>query len=206
MHLTPSRRRRIVGACAAALVLPLAVTAGTASAAPALPTPPAPPAVTLAVPGVVTLSMKPGAVPAVVAPALGSVPADPHGAKIVGIAERPSPGQFDVAIWSPTMNRNILVHVLAPPGYDRAKTPAVTYPVVYLLDGLRAPNTTSDWVDKGGAVDFFKNKNALVVMSVGGAAASSRTGPRTIRRCLLSTTTPTSIQDRRPASLDGRPS
>lgn len=171
MHLTPSRRRRIVGACAAALVLPLAVTAGTASAAPALPTPPAPPPVTLAVPGVATLSMKPGAVPAVTAPALAPAVADPHGAKIVGIAERPSPGQFDVAIWSPAMNRNILVHVLAPPGYDRAKNPAVTYPVVYLLDGLRAPNTTSDWVNQGGAVDFFKDKNALVVMSVGGGGS-----------------------------------
>jgi S-formylglutathione hydrolase FrmB len=34
MHLTLSWRRRIVGACAAALVLPLAVSAGTASAAP----------------------------------------------------------------------------------------------------------------------------------------------------------------------------
>lgn len=171
MHLTPSRRRRIVGACAAAFVLPLAVTAGTASAAPALPTPPAPPPITLAVPGVVTLSAKPGAVPAVTAPAPGSVPANPQGAKIVGIAGRPSPGQFDVAIWSPAMNRNTLVHVLAPPGYDPAKTPSTTYPVVYLLDGLRAPNFTSDWVNQGGAVDFFRNKNALVVMSVGGGGS-----------------------------------
>ncbi len=146
MHLTTSWRRRVVGACAAALVLPLAVSAGSASAA--------------------ASSAKPAAATAAIAPT--AVVTSTGGATINRIVPTGA-GRQSLFINSPAMGREVQVDLLLPPGYNPGS--GARYPELHLLDGLRAPNTSSDWVNQGGAADFFRDKNVLVVMSVGGGGS-----------------------------------
>lgn len=145
MHLTASWRRSIVGACAAALVLPLALSAGSASAAPSVPTAPVP----------VRAQVVKAALPAGVT----NVRVDP--------VDPAHPTQRQLYFNSTAMGRVMHVTLLVPPGY----TPSGSYPEVYLLDGLRAPQTSSDWINLGGAEGFFKDKNVLAVLSVGGGGS-----------------------------------
>jgi S-formylglutathione hydrolase FrmB len=171
MHLTTSSRRHIVGALAAALVLPLAVSAGTASAAPTPTTPTPTPTTTAATTTTATPTTTPTTTSSSAKPAAVTPAALITSTATLNHIEAPVLGQFDVFINSPAMGRVIKAHVLAPPGYDRGLNAAATYPTYYLLDGLRAPTTSSDWVNQGGAVPFFRDKNALVVMSVGGGGS-----------------------------------
>lgn len=162
MHLTTSLRKGLVGACAAALALPLAFSAGVASAASS-----AAPAATQAGPAAtqaaaggafIVDNIKPGMVPATV-PAPGA-PFPP----LVAV-----PNERTLTIQSPAMGRTMQVDVLVPPGWQ--ENSGTTYPELYLLDGLRAPATYSDWVEQGKIADFFKDKNVLVVMSVSGGGS-----------------------------------
>lgn len=71
-----------------------------------------------------------------------------------------------MTIRSTALRRDVPVQFLAPPGYSL--NGSTQYPEVYLLDGLRAPNDSSDWVNKGGAEQFFADKPVLAILSIGG--------------------------------------
>lgn len=76
-----------------------------------------------------------------------------------------------VAIWvnSPAMGAPIQVQLLL--ARDWNTQPNAKFPVLYLLDGLRANDDDSGWVKETGAVDFFADKNVTVVLPVGGQAS-----------------------------------
>ncbi len=149
MHITSSWRKPLVGICAAALAVPLALGTGVASAAPATPakmqaTPPAP--VTPVVGAGTATTATGGAY-------LDSIP----------VIE----GQtWKFEVHSPSMNRDVPIQMLVPPGYNVLGGPS--YPVLYQLDGLRADPNITDWSRKADTQAFFANKNLLVVQPIGG--------------------------------------
>jgi len=114
------------------------------------------------------LAFTAGAAPAQsVAPAQAVTPQVASGGNIVDGPTRIDGQRWGMTIFSKALNRNVPVQFLAPPNYDITNA-SKQYPEVYLLDGLRAPNDSSDWVNKGGAQQFFADKPVLAILSVGG--------------------------------------
>ncbi|WP_280435676.1 alpha/beta hydrolase-fold protein [Nocardia carnea] len=76
-----------------------------------------------------------------------------------------------VAIWvnSPAMGAPIQVRLLL--ARDWNSQPNAKFPVLYMLDGLRATDDDSGWIKETGAVDFFADKNVTAVLPVGGQAS-----------------------------------
>ncbi|MBF6328528.1 alpha/beta hydrolase [Nocardia transvalensis] len=69
-----------------------------------------------------------------------------------------------VFVKSPAMHRTVEVQVLLPADRSRPR------PTLYMLDGRSAPKDSNNWAEKGGAVEFFADKNVNVVLTVGGPA------------------------------------
>lgn len=63
---------------------------------------------------------------------------------------------------SPSMGQDIQVQIQAASAGGNG--------AVLMLDGLRAPDTHSDWTTRGQAPDLFVDENVTLVMPVGGAA------------------------------------
>lgn len=76
-----------------------------------------------------------------------------------------------VAVWvdSPAMGAPIQVRLLL--ARDWNTEPDAKFPVLYMLDGLRASDDESGWIKEAGAVDFFADKNVTVVLPVGGRSS-----------------------------------
>lgn len=76
-----------------------------------------------------------------------------------------------VSLWvtSPSMGSPIQVQLLL--ARDWNARPDARFPVLLLLDGLRAANDESGWTKDAGAADFFADKNVTVVLPVGGQAS-----------------------------------
>ncbi|MFI9405727.1 alpha/beta hydrolase-fold protein [Nocardia sp. NPDC052316] len=76
-----------------------------------------------------------------------------------------------VALWinSPSMATPIQVQLLLAKDWNTR--PDVRFPVLYLLDGLRATDEESGWTKDAGAVDFFADKNVTVVLPIGGQSS-----------------------------------
>ncbi|WP_330230312.1 esterase family protein [Nocardia sp. NBC_00508] len=70
-----------------------------------------------------------------------------------------------VFVGSPAMGRVTQVQVLLPEDRSRPR------PTVYLLDGFGARDGASDWLVRGGAREFFADKNVTVVLPTGGPAS-----------------------------------
>ncbi|KAA8890687.1 esterase [Nocardia colli] len=106
------------------------------------------------------------------APAPAPAPAAPEGAvapatiqKVIWLTDR------RVALWinSPSMATPVQVQLLL--ARDWATRPDARFPVLYLLDGLRAQDDESGWTKDAGAVDFFADKNVTVVLPIGGQSS-----------------------------------
>ncbi|MEU2039383.1 alpha/beta hydrolase-fold protein [Nocardia niwae] len=76
-----------------------------------------------------------------------------------------------VALWvtSPSMGVPIQVQLLL--ARDWNARPEARFPVLFLLDGLRATDDENGWTKEAGAVDFFADKNVTVVLPVGGQSS-----------------------------------
>ncbi|MBF6204985.1 alpha/beta hydrolase-fold protein [Nocardia sputi] len=76
-----------------------------------------------------------------------------------------------VAMWvtSPSMGVPIQVQLLL--ARDWNARPEARFPVLFLLDGLRATDDENGWTKEAGAVDFFADKNVTVVLPVGGQSS-----------------------------------
>lgn len=76
-----------------------------------------------------------------------------------------------VALWvdSPAMGTRIQVQLLL--ARDWNVKPDARFPVLMMLDGLRATEDQSGWTKDAGAQDFYADKNITVVLPVGGAAS-----------------------------------
>ncbi|MBF6192171.1 alpha/beta hydrolase-fold protein [Nocardia implantans] len=76
-----------------------------------------------------------------------------------------------VALWvtSPAMGVPIQVQLLL--ARDWNARPEARFPVLFLLDGLRATDDENGWTKEAGAVDFFADKNVTVVLPVGGQSS-----------------------------------
>ncbi|MBF6164335.1 esterase [Streptomyces gardneri] len=76
-----------------------------------------------------------------------------------------------VAMWvtSPSMGVPIQVQLLL--ARDWNARPEARFPVLFLLDGLRATEDENGWTKEAGAVDFFADKNVTVVLPVGGQSS-----------------------------------
>ncbi|MEU1985229.1 alpha/beta hydrolase-fold protein [Nocardia sp. NPDC019395] len=76
-----------------------------------------------------------------------------------------------VEVWvnSPAMGAPIQVRLLL--ARDWNTQPNAKFPVLYMLDGLRATDDDSGWIKETGAVDFLADKNVTAVLPVGGQAS-----------------------------------
>lgn len=76
-----------------------------------------------------------------------------------------------VTLWvdSPAMGTPIQVRLLLAREWN--SRPDAKFPVLYMLDGLRATEENSGWITETGAVDFFADKDVTVVFPVGGQSS-----------------------------------
>lgn len=98
---------------------------------------------------------------------VGAVPiamAAPPTARIVGQASVGS-DRVDLSIDSPAMGKVMTVSVLVPPDRD------ATRGTLYMLDGASGGDSASDWLTKGKAPEYFRDKNVTVVLPAGGAGS-----------------------------------
>lgn len=70
-----------------------------------------------------------------------------------------------VFVASPAMGRTVQVQVLLPKDRNHPRA------TVYLLDGRSASDKYNNWTERGGAVQFFADKDVNVVLPVGGPAS-----------------------------------
>ncbi|GAA5047229.1 alpha/beta hydrolase-fold protein [Nocardia callitridis] len=103
-------------------------------------------------------------IPAVAEPAAMSA-AVPTVQKAVWLGDR------RVALWvqSPSMGTPIQVQLLL--ARDWNARPDAQFPVLFMLDGLRATDDESGWTKDAGAADYFADKNVTVVLPIGGQAS-----------------------------------
>lgn len=103
------------------------------------------------------------------APAPQAAPAPPPGVaavqKVVWLTDR------WVSLWitSPSMGSPVQVQLLLP--RDWYTRPDMHFPQLIMLDGLRATDDFSGWTHDAGAVDFYADKDALVVLPIGGQSS-----------------------------------
>jgi S-formylglutathione hydrolase FrmB len=76
-----------------------------------------------------------------------------------------------VSLWitSPSMGAPVQVQLLLP--RDWYTRPNMRFPQLIMLDGLRATDDYSGWTHDASAVDFYADKDALVVLPIGGESS-----------------------------------
>lgn len=74
-------------------------------------------------------------------------------------------GTLALTVQSPAMRAPMRVDVIPP------RDPSAPHPTVYLLNGAQGGLNGSSWLDQTDVVDFFADKNATVVIPVGGQAS-----------------------------------
>lgn len=76
-----------------------------------------------------------------------------------------------VALWvdSPSMGAPIQVQLLLARDWNTRSD--AKFPVLYMLDGLRANEHTSGWLEDASTADFFADKNVTVALPVGGQSS-----------------------------------
>ncbi|MFD0362090.1 alpha/beta hydrolase-fold protein [Nocardia sp. GCM10030253] len=76
-----------------------------------------------------------------------------------------------VALWinSPSMAAPVQVQLLL--ARDWNTRPEARFPLLFMLDGLRATDDESGWTKDAGAADFYADKNVTVVLPVGGQSS-----------------------------------
>ncbi|UGT40367.1 esterase [Nocardia yamanashiensis] len=76
-----------------------------------------------------------------------------------------------VSLWvnSPATGAPVEVQLLLP--RDWHSRPDARYPVLFMLDGLRATDDENGWTKDAGAAGWFADKNTLVVLPVGGQSS-----------------------------------
>ncbi len=95
-------------------------------------------------------------------PAVGS--AQSSAARIDGV-EVTSETLTRLSVYSPSMDRNIVVQVLTPANKTGPR------PSLYMLSGGDEDPQNSVWLQKGGAAEFFRDKNVNVVLPLTGPAS-----------------------------------
>ncbi|WP_182348048.1 alpha/beta hydrolase [Tomitella gaofuii] len=73
------------------------------------------------------------------------------------------PQEYELEVYSPSMQRNIQLKVLAPANAD------VLTPVLYLLNGAGGGEDSANWTDQSDVDAFFKDKQTYVVIPQEGA-------------------------------------
>ncbi|WP_328412587.1 alpha/beta hydrolase-fold protein [Nocardia sp. NBC_00403] len=76
-----------------------------------------------------------------------------------------------VALWinSPSMGAPVQVQLLL--ARDWNTRPEARFPLLFMLDGLRATDDENGWTKEAGAADFYADKNVTVVLPVGGQSS-----------------------------------
>ncbi|WP_406239114.1 alpha/beta hydrolase-fold protein [Nocardia sp. NBC_01009] len=76
-----------------------------------------------------------------------------------------------VALWinSPSMGAPVQVQLLL--ARDWNTDPYARFPLLFMLDGLRATDDENGWTKEAGAADFYADKNVTVVLPVGGQSS-----------------------------------
>ncbi|MFC4124092.1 alpha/beta hydrolase-fold protein [Nocardia rhizosphaerae] len=108
---------------------------------------------------------------ALLAPAV-AVPAQaPAQAGVAGVQRVEWLSDRRVALWvfSPAMNMPIQVQMLLARDWNAA--PDAKFPMLLMLDGLRATEDESGWTKDADAEVFYADKNVNVVLPVGGVAS-----------------------------------
>ncbi|WP_372460102.1 alpha/beta hydrolase-fold protein [Nocardia coffeae] len=131
-------------------------------AAPAPQAAPAQPAAPAPAPQAAQPAPAPQAKPA---PAPAPLPGGASVQKVVWLTSR------WVSLWinSPSMATPVQVQLLLP--RDWYTHPDMRFPQLIMLDGLRATDDFSGWTHDAGAIDFYADKDALVVLPIGGQSS-----------------------------------
>lgn len=79
-------------------------------------------------------------------------------------AEKVGAQRQDLTISSPAMGGDVKITVLTPADLSYSRG------TLYLLDGAGAEDKVSDWITKGGAEDYFADKDVTVVLPSGKGA------------------------------------
>ncbi|MDF3305113.1 alpha/beta hydrolase family protein [Rhodococcus sp. T2V] len=95
-------------------------------------------------------------------PADGGTVAAPSASGSLDRIEKIDERRWNVFVYSPSMNEVVELQVLRP-----ADT-SVPRPTLYLLNGAGAGEDGANWIRQTDIVDFFADKNANVVIPVGG--------------------------------------
>ncbi|MCM6776852.1 alpha/beta hydrolase-fold protein [Nocardia sp. CDC159] len=76
-----------------------------------------------------------------------------------------------VAVWvnSPSMAAPVQVQLLL--ARDWNTRPEARFPVLFMLDGLRAQDDESGWTKDAGAAEFYADKGVTVVLPIGGQSS-----------------------------------
>ncbi|MCE5290638.1 MAG: esterase [Nocardiaceae bacterium] len=77
--------------------------------------------------------------------------------------------RVELEIFSPSANGPVKVQLLL--ARDWYAKPTAKFPVVYMLDGLRAQDDESGWTKDARAESFFAEKNANIVLPIGGQSS-----------------------------------
>ena len=102
-------------------------------------------------------------VAALAASGTAAVSAAPVVAEIENVTQV-GPQRQDLTIASPAMGGDVKVTVLTPADLSSPRG------TLYLLDGAGAEDRVSDWLTKGGAEEFFADKDVTVVLPSGEGA------------------------------------
>lgn len=100
-----------------------------------------------------------------------AVVAQPPDAGVATVARASWLTDRRVALWvaSPSMGAPVQVQLLL--ARDWNARPQEHFPVMFMLDGLRATDDESGWTKQAGAADFFADKNVTVVLPIGGESS-----------------------------------
>lgn len=90
--------------------------------------------------------------------------AAPSSARIVGETAI-GPDRVDLQVDSPAMGKVMTVSILLPQDRDSDRG------TLYMLDGASGGDDASDWLTKGKAPEYFRDKNVTVVLPAGGAGS-----------------------------------
>ena len=77
--------------------------------------------------------------------------------------------RVELQVFSPAANAPLKVQLLL--ARDWYNKPTAKFPVVYMLDGLRAEDDESGWTKDAHAESFFAEKNANIVLPIGGQSS-----------------------------------
>ncbi|MGN2634847.1 alpha/beta hydrolase-fold protein [Nocardia takedensis] len=111
------------------------------------------------------LPMAAGLTPPPVAAQPTATPVAASVQRVVWLGDR----RVALSVFSPSMGAPVQIQLLL--ARDWNARPDARFPVLFMLDGLRATDEENGWTKDAGAQDFYADKNVTVVLPIGGQSS-----------------------------------